>query len=42
MTSPMGRAGTAEEVADAVGWLCGEGAGYVTGQVIGINGGLHT
>jgi 3-oxoacyl-[acyl-carrier protein] reductase len=37
---PMRRAGTAEEVAALVGFLVGEDAAYITGQVIGINGGL--
>ncbi|MGM0426519.1 MAG: 3-oxoacyl-[acyl-carrier-protein] reductase [Thermodesulfobacteriota bacterium] len=37
---PIGRMGTPEEVADAVYWLCSAGAGYVTGQVIHVNGGL--
>lgn len=37
---PMGRAGEPEEVADAVYWLCSGAAGYVTGQVIHVNGGL--
>lgn len=37
---PMKRAGTPEEVAALVAWLCGEEAGYITGQVIAINGGL--
>lgn len=38
---PMKRAGTAAEVAALVGFLCSEDAGYVSGQVIGINGGLY-
>lgn len=38
---PVGRLGTVEEVADAVGFLVRREAGYVTGQVIGVNGGLY-
>jgi 3-oxoacyl-[acyl-carrier protein] reductase len=37
---PLGRAGRAEEIAHVVGWLCSERAGYVTGQVLGVDGGL--
>ena len=37
---PAGRAGTPGEVAALVGFLCGEQAGYINGQVIGINGGM--
>ena len=37
---PMRRLGTPEEVAEVVGFLFGEGAGYVTGQVIAVNGGI--
>ena len=37
---PMGRFGTAQDVAEAVVFLCGEGAGYITGQVLTIDGGL--
>lgn len=37
---PAGRAGRPEEVAALVGFLCGEEAGYINGQVIGINGGM--
>ncbi len=36
---PLGRIGTAEEVAEAVFFLAGEGASYLTGQVLGVNGG---
>jgi NAD(P)-dependent dehydrogenase (short-subunit alcohol dehydrogenase family) len=38
-TVPMGRAGRAEEVADAVLWLLGDGAGYCTGSVLDVAGG---
>ena len=38
--TPMGRFGTPEDVAEAVAFLCSEGAGYITGQVLGIDGGL--
>jgi 3-oxoacyl-[acyl-carrier protein] reductase len=37
---PMKRAGTPEEVADLVGFLASDRAGYITGQVIAIGGGL--
>jgi 3-oxoacyl-[acyl-carrier protein] reductase len=37
---PAGRLGRAEEVADLVAYLASERASYITGQVIGINGGL--
>lgn len=37
---PAGRVGRAEEVAALVGFLCSDEAGYVNGQVIGINGGM--
>lgn len=37
---PLGRLGKPEEVASAVYFLAGEDAGYITGQVLGVNGGL--
>jgi 3-oxoacyl-[acyl-carrier protein] reductase len=37
---PAKRAGTADEVAALVGFLAGDEAGYITGQVISINGGM--
>jgi NAD(P)-dependent dehydrogenase (short-subunit alcohol dehydrogenase family) len=39
---PLGRQGTAEEVAAVVAFLLGEDASYVTGQVIADDGGLST
>ncbi|GAB3372359.1 3-oxoacyl-ACP reductase FabG [Lysobacter rhizosphaerae] len=37
---PAGRAGTPEEVAHLVAFICSDAAGYINGQVIGINGGM--
>ncbi len=37
---PMRRVGTPEEVAAVVVFLCSDAASYITGQVIGINGGM--
>ena len=37
---PMGRFGKPEDVAEAVVFLCGDGAAYITGQVLTIDGGM--
>lgn len=36
---PLGRLGTGADIAAAVGFLCSEEAGFITGQVLGVNGG---
>lgn len=41
-TIPANRFGTPEEVAELVGFLASPDAGYITGNVISINGGLYT
>ncbi|MDE2404633.1 MAG: SDR family oxidoreductase [Sphingomonadales bacterium] len=38
---PITRAGVPADIASAVSWLASEGAGFVTGQVIGVNGGRY-
>ncbi len=38
--TPLGRFGTTEEVADAVAFLASDEAGYITGQVLAVDGGL--
>jgi 3-oxoacyl-[acyl-carrier protein] reductase len=37
---PLGRYASPDEIASAVTWLAGDGAGYVTGAVIPVDGGL--
>jgi NAD(P)-dependent dehydrogenase (short-subunit alcohol dehydrogenase family) len=37
---PLGRLGRADEIADAVVWLCSDAASFVTGQAIAIDGGF--
>jgi 3-oxoacyl-[acyl-carrier-protein] reductase len=39
---PLGRFGKAEEVADLVAFLASSRAGYITGEVININGGIYS
>ena len=40
-STALKRFGKPEDVANAVAWLCGDDASYVTGQVIGVNGGMN-
>ena len=37
---PLARPGRVEEIAAAAVWLCSDGAGYLTGTVLGVDGGL--
>ena len=39
-TIPLGRPGTDADIANAVLYLASEGAGYVTGAVLDVNGGM--
>jgi 2-hydroxycyclohexanecarboxyl-CoA dehydrogenase len=36
---PVGRVGTADDIAAACAFLCSDDAGYISGQIIGVNGG---
>jgi len=39
--TPLGRLGKPEEIADAVVFLASPRSGYITGQTLGVNGGMH-
>lgn len=39
-TIPVGRAGSPDDIASACAFLCSDEAGFLTGQVIGVNGGM--
>jgi len=38
---PLGRAGTPEDIAGMCSYLCSDDGSYVTGQVLGVNGGMY-
>lgn len=38
---PLGRFGTCDDVAESIAFLAGPAAGYITGQVISVNGGVY-
>ena len=38
--TPVGRLGEAREIADVAVWLCDEAPGYLTGEVISVDGGV--
>ena len=38
---PVGRAGTPADIAAACSYLCSEEASYITGQIVGVNGGMY-
>jgi len=38
---PLGRTGTAREIAAAITYLASDEAGYITGQALRVNGGMY-
>lgn len=38
---PLGRAGTPADIAAACSFLCSDGGAYITGQIMGVNGGMY-
>jgi 2-hydroxycyclohexanecarboxyl-CoA dehydrogenase len=38
---PLGRAGTPADIAAACSYLCSDGGAYITGQLVGVNGGMY-
>jgi NAD(P)-dependent dehydrogenase (short-subunit alcohol dehydrogenase family) len=38
---PLGRAGTPDDIAAACAFLCSDAGSYITGQVVGVNGGMY-
>jgi 2-hydroxycyclohexanecarboxyl-CoA dehydrogenase len=40
--TPVGRAGRPEDIAAACAFLVSDEAGYITGQILGVNGGRNT
>lgn len=38
---PLGRAGTPADIAAACSFLCSDGGSYLTGQILGVNGGMY-
>jgi len=38
---PLGRAGTPADIAAACSFLCSDRGSYITGQIIGVNGGMY-
>ena len=39
--TPMGKLGTAQDVAQAAVWLCSDTSGHTTGQALSVDGGMH-
>ena len=39
--NPVGRIGTVDDIAAMVAYLCSDDAGYITGQVVAVNGGAY-